>query len=258
MFEPLSINELMRVNRNVLKEAEKIHEEYKRVFLTDKKSDRCGSLLGFAFYPLLIEAELYYNGELLNSYAIFKSMYNNKIKYRICAYYFENLIFRIISFWEYIYQFINQYLFLQLYDYKAKSIIIEKACYNIRFVPHERGTRVEYDLKPEREQKEIKKQLNKQIRLINQGNIVSSVYKMYEVKGNIKKLMDLISNNNIELIKEIRNQIIHQRPAGASFSTNFDAMFSGYSMLINNNGWVNFKQTLYDVQVCIDIIRETV
>lgn len=68
----------------------------------------------------------------------------------------------------------------------------------------------------------------------------------------------LIANNKLEKIKRIRNEIIHQRPAGASFTVNFDEFFNKYTVLINNNGWIDLDEELTNIQQSIDIIREAV
>lgn len=258
MKEPLSMRELICIDKEVMKAAEEIYSNYTRRFFTDKKTNKFQGLIGRIYYALLMEAELYYNGELISSYAIFKAMRDNKVDYRVNAYYLENLLFRIVAFWEYIYQFINQYLFLNLYDQKSKGKIIKRECHIPKFISHGRGMRIEYEPKSKSEQKAIREQL-KEIKLINKWNIVSSVYSIYEVKNNIEKLMQFIINNKVEKIKDIRNQIIHQRPAGASFTVNFDdALFNSYSISINNDGWIDLDEVLNDTEQCLDIIKEAI
>ncbi len=258
MRKPLDIEAIFDIDKKVIKDAEKLYTEYSRKFITDKKTDRYQGLMWMTSLPLLEETELYYNGELISSYALFKAMKDNNVSYRLNAFYFENLIFRIIAFWEYIYQFLNQYLLLELYDIKAKQGLIDIACHTPKFIKEGNGTRIELEPKPEKEQKEIRKQLRERIKLISQSSILNTVYSKYEVKDNIEKLMTLIANNRLEKIKKIRNQIIHQRPAGASFTVNFDEIFNNYTVLINNRGWIDLDDVLKDVQQCIDIIREAI
>ncbi|MGW6291072.1 hypothetical protein, partial [Streptomyces sp. NPDC055107] len=74
---------------------------------SNKEAEYAQGMMMLTAYPLMIETEKYYNGEFLGTYAVYKALRDFNKNYRITAYYFENLIFRIISFWEYPYQFLN-------------------------------------------------------------------------------------------------------------------------------------------------------
>lgn len=211
---PMSIQELYSFNNETIQIADKIYREYQRVFMTaESNSGKFSGLMSMVFYPVLLELELFYNGELISSYATFKALYNQGSNYRLVAFHFENLAFRIIAFWEYLYQFVNQYLKLQLYAPKAKQRLIELAGYNMKFVSCENGKKPELEPKSQEETKKARSYLGSTIRHITQNNIVNFTYSRYEVKGYIEKLMNIICNNKIERVKEIRNQIIHLRPA---------------------------------------------
>ncbi|XID90376.1 hypothetical protein ACF3MZ_17700 [Paenibacillaceae bacterium WGS1546] len=249
----------MNIDRKILKHAESIHKSRYRSFFTNKKSVYGQGIMMFTAYPLMIETEKYYNGELLSTYAIFKALRDFNNKYRVTAYYFENLIFRIISFWEYLYQFLNMHFQLGLYDDSAKRRIIEISGYKPELIPTGQGTRVEYVPLPKKEQKEIRNKLGKRLQIINKKNIVRYITGLYEVKDSLEVLLRIISNNNVEIIKNIRNQIIHQRPAGASFTINFDdSFFNTYTVSINNSGWIEFEKFDAEIQKCMNLIGEAI
>lgn len=98
---PLSFREIMTIDLKILNHAESIHKSRYRSFFTDKKAVYGQGIMMLTAYPLMIETEKYYNGELLSTYAVYKALRDYNKNYRVTAYYFENLIFRIISFWEY-------------------------------------------------------------------------------------------------------------------------------------------------------------
>ncbi|CUB23322.1 hypothetical protein BN2127_JRS3_03405 [Bacillus safensis] len=258
MFKPLSFKELMYIDKKVLKRAESIHNKHYSNFFTNKKAEKASSIMMLTAYPLMIETENYYNGELLSTYAVFKSIREFDKSYRVTAYYFENLIFRIMSFWEYLYQFLNLHFYLKLYDFRAKNRIIEYSGYTPEFLDEGIGKRLEFIPKSKEEQKIIRKELQKKLQIINKKNIVRYIEKIYEVDGSLKKLLHLIMNNNVEVLKEIRNEIIHQRPAGANFTINFDETFLNYSVLINNSGWIEFDRYENDIERCMERIGEAI
>lgn len=257
MQKPLSFRELMYIDEKVLSHAEDIHNKHYRSFFTDEKAKNASNMM-FIAYPLMIETEKYYNGELLSTYAVFKAMRELGENYRVTAYYFENLIIRIISFWDYLYQFLNMYFDLKLYDFRAKKRIIEISGYTPEFVPEGRGKRVEFKPKSNEEQKKIRKDLNKKLNTINKSNIVKYIARIYDVKGNLKDLLQIIVNNNVGVFQEVRNEIIHQRPAGANFTVNFNEMFLNYSVLINNSGWIEFERYDADIERCMDLIGKSI
>lgn len=255
MKKPMDIYKLFNLNRRILKKASKIQNGLREDFEHFERNDKYIGMMSFAHYPLLIETASYYNGELLSAYSLFKVLNAEGVDYRLKAFHFENLLFRIISFWEYTYQFINHYLHLELVDFHAKNAIIERSYYEPKFVPHESGKKVIWEELPDDVKKKNKKDLNRNLRMINKSNIIMHIECMYEVKGNMLKLLRLINNNNLEYIKEIRNQVVHQRSAGASFTVNFDAMFCNYSISINNNGWVDFEEAEREIDQCMKIIH---
>lgn len=256
MFEPLGVLALLNFSEKEKQDMERIYNEYKYEFNTDKTSDIAVSLTSLFSSPILTQTEMYYNGELISSYAICKALLENKASDKVVAFYFENLLFRVISFWEYIYHFINQHFHLELFDNESKRKEIEKACYRVNFIEKDDGYKVEYLERPEEEQKEIKKKLRRRIKTITKKNILNKVYEQYEVGGNLKRLMEYIENNGVENIKTIRNQIMHQRPAGA-FSTVEYGMF-GYSYSHSKKGWIDFHKELSYVDECIEILKESV
>jgi hypothetical protein len=258
MNKPLNFREIMDVDEKVLEVAEIIHKDNFRSFFTSKEPKNAHSIMLLTAYPLMIETEKYYNGELLSTYAVYKAMRDMNKSYRVTAYYFENLIFRIISFWEYLFQFLNMHFHLQLYDDSAIKKIIEISGYVPEFIPEGQGTRVEYVALPKEEQKKIRSKWRKSLKRINKNNIVNYIANIYEVNGNLEELLEIIVNNNVEIIKTIRNQIIHQRPAGASFTIKFDGMFKDYSVLINNNGWIEFNKYDIEIEKCMNYIGEAI
>ncbi|MFZ3579517.1 hypothetical protein, partial [Virgibacillus sp. DJP39] len=92
----------------------------------------------------------------------------------------------------------------------------------------------------------------------NKKNIVNYIEKIYKVDGSLKKLLHLIADDNVEVLKEIRNEIIHQRPAGANFTINFDETLLNYSVLINNSGWIEFDKYDIDIERCMKRIGEAI
>lgn len=258
MNGPLSFKEIMYIDKNVLERAEIIHKNYYRDFFTNKKAENAPSVMLFTGYPLMIETEKYYNGELLSTYALFKSMREFNMNYRVTAYYFENLIFRIISFWEYLYQFLNMHFQLKLYDDRAMKRIIDISGYTPKFIPEGRGHRLELVPKPREEQKKIRKSLQQRLGKINKYNIICYIAGIYEVTGNLEKLLGIIANNNVEIIKKVRNEIIHQRPGGASFTVNFDDFTNDYTVSINNNGWIEFDIYDMDIERCMKFISDAI
>lgn len=249
---------LYRPNLIILFECIRIEKKLKKKFETTRYEEKYNGLTSLFHYPLLLETEEYYNKTLVCSYAIFKSYYNKHTSYALTAYHFENLVFRIISFWEYLYHFLNHYLELELYDYKAREKFINN-CYHTPKLIKENGiNKLIFEPKSIDEQKKIKKELKKKLKYINKQNILSEIKSNYEVKGNFEKLLDLIENNKITELKDIRNQIIHQRPASAKWSIEFSDLFNGYSIGSNNNGWVNFKENLHTIEFCMNKAAEAI
>lgn len=148
---------------------------------------------------------------------------------------------------------------LGLYDDRAKRSIIEASGYKPEFVPTGQGTRVEYVPLPDNEQKEIRTKLRKRLQRISKENIVRYIAGSYEVKDNLEALLRIIIIIiNVEIVKNIRNQIIHQRPAGTSFTINFDETFLEYKVSINNNGWIEFEKFDVGIQKCMHFMEEAI
>lgn len=79
------------------------------------------------------------------------------------------------------------------------------------------------------------------------------------MQGNLEVLLRIIANNNVEIVKSVRNQIIHQRPGGASFTVDFDAAFlNSYTVSINNSGWIEFEKFDAEIQKCMNLIGEAI
>lgn len=253
---PLSLKELFTINSEVIERATDIQNNLREAFEIELSNGVYG-LHGAFHEPLLLETELYYNGELLSTYSIFKALRKYKYDYRLIAFHFENLLTRIVSVWEYIYQFINHYLHLGLYDISAKRTLMERAEYDPVFIPEGNGTRVEYKKKSKADYKKIRKRI-KSIDLVKKNNIMNYTAGIYEVKDEWNSLLTEIYYNNIEYVKDIRNQIIHQRPAGAKFTIGFDPMFANYSISVNGNGWINFDEVEQEIDLCMEKIKNAV
>ncbi len=157
--KPMSLKELYTIDKKLIKRASKIQETFQEVFDIRHPENTYIGLHSVFHQPLLIEAELYYNGELLSTYAMFKALREYGYDYRLTAFHFESLLTRIVSFWEYIYQFINHYLDLNLYDFKSKQAIIELHQHSPEFTKEGEGTRVDWIKKPESECKKNSKRV---------------------------------------------------------------------------------------------------
>ncbi|MGW9128660.1 hypothetical protein ACWGPW_27225 [Paenibacillus chitinolyticus] len=72
-------------------------------------------------------------------------------------------------------------------------------------------------------------------------------------------MLQIIINNTVEVVQNIRNQLIHQRPAGASFTINFeDTFMNAYTVSINNNGWIDFEKFDVEIEKCMNFIGEAI
>jgi hypothetical protein len=136
-----ALDDFLSMDKNMVKKLNGIFQNYSISRLTDKKSF---GVMDFIGYPLLLESSKYYNGELLLSFAYYKAMRECNKNLRSYAYCFENLIFRLISFWEYFYQFLNMYFDLKLYDVSSINKIVERVGYDVEFIEENERTKVCY------------------------------------------------------------------------------------------------------------------
>lgn len=258
MEEKVLVRDLFSCNRKVIKKAEKISKEYVFDFMVKSKENRFCDLIAVFSSPLLKELEMYYNGEIVSTLAFVKALKSYNKDRRILSYHLENLLLRMISIWEYIFQFLNQYLKLYLVDFRSKEKIIWRHCHEPRFVNIGSVTKIEWDEKPQNEQKVIRKELQKKLRNINQSNLIKAIKSRYEVSGRLEKLLNIIEQNGNDKLKEIRNQVTHQRPVGANFTVEFSDMFFDHVISINNQGWFKISEVMEEINHNILAIRESI
>jgi hypothetical protein len=105
-------------------------------------------------------------------------------------------------------------------------------------------------------QKNRRREARNNLVRINKYTVMGAINEKYESTEEINMLINTIYTNNIEPIKNIRNEIMHQRSAGATITVSFDNMFiSGYNMSVNNSGWIEFETMDREVEKCIKSIR---
>ncbi len=251
--DKFDLEDFLNIDKKMINRIYNIRKEFSVPTLDDKL---CFGVMDFVGYPLLLEAEKYYNGELLSAFAIYKAMREYNKELRSYAYSFENLVFRLIAFWEYFYQFLNMYFQLGLFDDTSIKKMIERVGYDIEFIKKGDVTKVEYVPLPEEEQKKKRRVLRNELVRINKWNTIRAISAIYEPTNKIEELIDTITGNNVETLKNTRNQIIHQRPAGARVTVNFDEIFmNGYSMSVNGKGWIDFNKIDKEIVICLNSIR---
>lgn len=146
------------------------------------------------------------------------------------------------------------YFQLALFDDTSIKKMIERVGYDIEFIKKGDVTKVEYVPLPEEEQKKRRALRNELVR-INKWNTIRAISAIYEPTNKIEELIDTITGNNVETLKNTRNQIIHQRPAGARVTVNFDDIFmNGYSMSVNGKGWIDFNKIDKEIVICLNSI----
>lgn len=215
-------------------------------------------MISLITFPMLKQLENYYNEEICISAGFVLSLIEcNEVSLRIKSYHAENLVFRLASIWDYYYNIINEYLHLEIpADNIIKNEIIKRHCVNIDFVKKGKITEVVEKPLPIDEQNEIRKELQKKIKILNKAILVNVVKHKFHLTDRFKKIFLIINSDCIDELKYIRNQIIHRRALGAGISSDYG--FLGQSISISNNGWCDFNELSAIIKENINVICEAI
>ncbi len=246
-----SVNDFYGFDSNILKLAEHEVIWLRRSFdenIPDEKTD-----VGFASmyaYMILKQLQDYFNDELCVSSAFLLLLIKSEtVKFKVKAYHAENLIFRLVTFWDYYYTIINEYLQLGfIADHQIKQQIITSKCYDIHFIPIDggKGSKVVTTPKDEEVQKRIKEELNNSLTVINKRDVKKVLHRNFALTDRFKKILKLIDSPCIKDLKKIRNQVIHRRSLGADVTV--DLGFLGQSISVKREGWLDFEALAQIIQ----------
>jgi hypothetical protein len=209
-------------------------------------------------YPMLKQLEEYYNEEICISLGIVLSLLeSNEEDLRIKSYHTENLLFRLISIWDYYYNIINQYLNLEIpVDNIVKKEMTKRYCTNIDFVKAGAITKVVQKPLQIEKQQEIRKEC-KYIRILGKDVLINRMKKEFELTDRFEKIIKLMNSNEIKKLKNIRNQIIHRRTLGAKISID-SGWLGGQAISIKNSGWIDFKELSKLIEKNVDITYQAI
>lgn len=230
------------LSRKELNIVQKVTERSRRNFgesLKDADKTDIG-LIACIVYVLLKQLEDYYNNDICMSTSIATILLKKKqLRKEVKAYFAENAIFRLITFWDYYYLVINEYLQLGFVaDNQVRQSLIQKACMATQFVRTDKGySLVQVPLKPEK-QSEIKRDLK--ITVLSKEKLKRKLTRDFALTERFVGIIKLMDSDCIEDLKTIRHQVIHRRSLGAGFSVDVDMIF-GQTLQSKPGGWTDFN-----------------
>lgn len=189
-------------------------------------------------YPLIEQLRIYYNNELAVCAAVSKVICNSKRKNkRVKAFHLENTFTRIISMWDYIFGVINEYLQLELIaDQQLKEQIIEESIvYKIPVYYNDGMYSLDKIPMEEEKQKEIRKKLNKELKVISPKILIDTYRSKYTECKYIDDIYKLYNEESIKQLKKVRNQVIHRSTLGADFNLIVSDIFNAQAL--SGNTW---------------------
>lgn len=259
----LYVSDFYSFDKEIINNSEKDLVWFRRDFdesiVNNEKSDK-GLISAYA-YPLLKELHEYYNDEICIPAALSLNLIKSeKARFEVKAFHFENLIFRLISFWDYYYNRINEYLQLGfITDKHILNQMIDSQCYDYFEKPCDDGKGIEIIPvpKPKKEQKVIRQKLWNEYKpkIINERNIKNALKTQFNLTERFKKIIKLMESPCVSDLRDIRNQIVHKMHLGAEVTLNYNNL-TGQSISFNKGGWFDFNILSYQAEENLKVISE--
>ena len=144
------------------------------------------------------------------------------------SYYLEIFYTKLVTCWEYLFVYINEYLQTGLLpNEQVKVELIESNMYEQIHIQHEEYIEIKRVPYNEEKQKLIRKNLRKSLVVLSPNALKSKINEMYEESELIKNIFECYSDEMVIDAKHIRNRIIHSDSIQKNYSFGINQVFGG-------------------------------
>lgn len=180
-------------------------------------------LLGADF---VLNLTRFFNQDVLLNACICKSI--GKTSKEKLSYYLEIFYTKLVTCWEYLFVYINEYLQTGLLpNEQVKVELIESNMYEQIHIQHEEYIEIKRVPYNEEKQKIIRKNLRKSLVVLSPNALKSKINEMYEESELIKNIFECYSDEMVIDAKHIRNRIIHSDSIQKNYSFGINQVFGG-------------------------------
>lgn len=204
--------------KKILEKYSVVNEEYVN---TSHKSLMI--MMGGSFVHELIN---FYNKDVLLNASICKGIKDNSINNDKIRYYLELFYTKLVTCWEYLFSYMNEYLQTDLVpNEQVKKELIENHMYE--FIPIKNDEYIEMKKipYPSDKQKQIREELRKKLIVLTPDKLRQRISKIYEESELIGNIFECYSDNLVTEAKHIRNLIMHSDSLQKNFSFGINDLF---------------------------------
>lgn len=263
----LDISQLFRLDVITIFKAQKIKKElelkYELMYESKYAFDNLNAL---QYTPVLLDLQEYFNFNILSIYGVLKTSSGSKKNKKTFEHNLDNLLLRIQCLWEYIYQYINDYFELELaltyeeckiWRKRQKQIRNDKAKIKQSILELKQIKDDDYNRDKIFSLEQALRFKDKEIACVSKYNICQEMKRKYDLVEGSKYLLNIITSNEYDSVRRIRNQVAHYRSASANSSIDSMFLYNGTkSVSINKAGWIDKADILISIEKELLRLRE--
>lgn len=204
----------------------------------------------------------YFNNDICNAVSYYFSICDDEsIGVKAKSFHAENVLFRLVSFWDYLFQVLTQFLRINFVaDRQIRDYIINNSLLDVRFTPRdEGGYKVEYKPYLKEVVKKLHSRLKKHIVFLRVDKKAKQIKRRITKKYSYSKRMDeifkLFKSKENTKVRDIRDEIMHRRSLGFRISIDKSIIGPGQGISVNPEPWVKINDLKDLIQKDIEIIK---